>query len=162
MKKCFSRYRLALFVLSVMSSMTFAKVVWEGANAPDVIDQDLVIKDDTLLRLGSTTIEAIHSDVIVTLKKGITISGHWAGESQLYLKAAAGKTITFVLDHNLTFIGSSAQAADTDLLVVQSGPGLVNVAIAEDKQFKITSKDGSGGVQMYVLMYGCEIAPSDE
>jgi hypothetical protein len=162
MKKCFSRYRLALFVLSVMSSMTFAKVVWEGANAPDVIDQDLVIKDDTLLRLGSTTIEAIHSDVTVTLKKDITVSGHWAGESQLYLKVAAGKTITFVLDYNLTFIGSSAQAADTDLLVVQSGPGLVNVTIAEDKQFKITSKDGSGGVQMFVLMYGGETAPSDE
>src|SRR5581483_7591376 len=162
MKKCFSRYRLALFVLSVMSSTMFAKAVWEGSNAPDVIDQDLVIKGDVLLRLGATSIEAIHNDVTVTLKQDSKISGHWAGESQLYLKAAQGKTIHFIVDNNITFVGSSAQAADTDLLIVQSGPGLVDVALTENKQFIITSQETAGGVQMYVLMYGGESAPCDE
>ncbi len=160
MKKCFSRYRLALFALSIMSSMANARVVWEGTDVPDVLDQNLVIKGDVLLRLGATTIEAVHSDVTVSLDKSAKISCHWAGESQLYLKAAEGRTITFECDHNIDFVGSSTSG--DDLLIVQSGPGLVNFAIGEKRHVRITSEDGSGGVQMYVLMYGGESAPCDE
>src|SRR6185312_12142520 len=153
MKKCFSRYRLALFALCMMSSVTWTKVVWEGTHAPSVLDQDIVIKDDVFLQLGGTTIEAVHSDITVTLKKDIKIAGHWAGESQLYLKAAEGRTIQFAMNNNLTCVGSAAQVADTDLLIGQSGRGLVDFAIAENKQFKITSQENAAGVQMYVLMY---------
>jgi hypothetical protein len=163
MKRCFSRYRLALFALSVVVSSTiFADQVWKGASGGNVIDENLIIKGDVLLQLGATTIEALHRDVTVTLTQDATISGHWAGESQLYLIAAEGRTIRFEVDHNITFVGSSQITGD-DLLTVQSGPGVVEVAIAEGKKFKITSDSGSGGVQWYVLMYGGIDAPvSDE
>jgi len=158
MKKCFSRYRLALFALFIITSAAYADVTWRGTSASDVIDNDIVIKDDVLLKLGSTRIEAIHRDVTITLTRDAVISGHWAGESQLYLMAAEGRTIRFVLDHDLKFIGSSAVTGD-DLLIVQSGPGNVEVELTPGNRFKIASQNGSGGVQMYVLMYGGESAP---
>lgn len=162
MKRCFSRYRLALFAISLMSSAALADQIWRGTHGgADVIDENLVIKGDVLLALGATKIEAIHKDVTVTLTENATISGHWAGESQLYLIAAEGRTINFVGDHNITFIGSSQITGD-DLLIVQSGPGTVEVAIGEGKQFELTSQNGSGGVQYYVLMYGGVNAPVDE
>lgn len=161
MKRCFSRYRLALFAISLVSSAALADQVWKGSSGGDVIDQNLTIKGDVLLALGGTKIEAIHKDVTVTLTKGSTISGHWAGESQLYLVAAEGRTIRFVVDHNLTFIGSSQITGD-DLIIVQNGPGTVEVAIAEGKRFELTAQDGSGGAQYYVLMYGGINAPLDE
>ena len=165
MKRCFSRYRLALFALSIVSSTMFADQIWRGTSVCNVTDENLVIKDNVSLPLGATTIEAIHKDVTVSFTTGVTISGHWAGESQLYLIAAEGRTIRFEIDHNVTFIGSSDITGD-DLLVVQSGPGLVEMAIAEGKKVKLTSCNVSGyctgGVQWYVLMYGGIDAPRDE
>lgn len=162
MKRCFSRYRLALFAISLMSSAVLADQIWRGTHGPaDVIDENLVIKGEVLLRLGATRIEAIHKDVTVTLTENATINGHWAGESQLYLVAAEGRTIRFVGDHDITYIGSSQITGD-DLLIVQSGPGTVEVALAEGKKFELTSKKCSGGVQYYVLMYGGTNAPVDE
>ena len=162
MKRCFSRYRLALFAISLMSSAALADQIWRGTHGPaDVIDENLVIKGEVLLRLGATRIEAIHKDVTVTFTENSTISGHWAGESQLYLVAAEGRTIRFEGDHNVTFTGSSQITGD-DLLIVQSGPGTVDVALAEGKKFEITSEKGSGGVQYYVLMYGGVNASKDE
>ena len=161
MKKCFSRYRLALFAISLISSAALADQVWKGTQgSADIIDQNLVIEGDVLLRLGSTRIEAIHKDVTVTLTESSTVSGHWAGESQLYLVAAEGRTIRFVIDHNLVFLGSAV--AGDNLLIVQSGPGTVEVAIGEGKKFELTSRDGSGGVDYYVLMYGGANAQIDE
>lgn len=161
MKRCFSRYRLALFAISLISSTVFADVIWRGTSTNDVIDENLIIKDDVLLALGGTKIEAIHKDVTVTLTRNVTLSGHWAGESQLYLIAAEGRTIRFELDHDLTFVGSSPITGD-DLLIVQSGPGTVEVAIGDDKKFTLTSQDCSGGALYYVLMYGGVNAPVDE
>src|SRR5438045_894972 len=88
MKKCLSRYWIALFVLSIVSSATFADQIWRGTSVSSVLDEDVVIKDDVLLPLGGTRIEAVHRDITVTLTKDVKISGHWAGESQLYLMAA--------------------------------------------------------------------------
>jgi hypothetical protein len=161
MKRCFSRYRLALFAISLASSMAQADQIWRGISTCDVVDQDLVIKDDVLLPLGGIRIEAIHKDVTVTLTKDAVISGHWAGESDLYLVAAEGRTIRFVVDHDLAFIGSSAITGDP-LLIVQSGPGEVEVAIKPGKVFELTSQDCSGGAWYYVLMYGGVNAPIDE
>lgn len=162
MKKCFSRYRLALFAISLISSAALAEQVWKGTQGTaNVIDENLVIKGDVLLALGATRIEAIHNDVTVTFTESATISGHWAGESQLYLVAAEGRTITFVGDYNMTFIGSSQITGD-NLLIIQSGPGTVNVAIGEGRKFELTSRDGSGGVDYYVLMYGGANAQVDE
>ncbi|HEX4069273.1 MAG TPA: hypothetical protein VHX42_04190, partial [Candidatus Babeliales bacterium] len=163
MKRCFSRYRLALLAISLISSSALmADKVWKGQHgAEDVIDENLVIKGDVLLRLGATTIRAINKDVTVTLTENSTISGHWAGESELYLVASAGRTIRFVVDHNLTFIGSSSNASDDNLLIVQSGPGTVEVALAEGKQFTLTAQE-SAGVDYYVLMYGGMDALCDE
>jgi hypothetical protein len=161
MKKCFSRYRLALFAVSLISCTALADQIWKGTTGGDVIDENLIIKGDVLLNLGATKIEAIHKDVTVTLTKNAIINGHWAGESQLYLAAAEGRTIRFEIDHDLTFVGS-AQITSDDLLIVQSGPGTVEVAIAEGKTFAITAQNGSGGVQFYVLMYGGINAPLDE
>jgi hypothetical protein len=162
MKRCFSRYRLALFAMSLISFTATADQVWKGTFGPDnVIDENLVIKGDVLLRLGATTIRAINKDVTVTLTENATVSGHWAGESQLYLVASEGRTIRFITDHNLTFIGSSQITGD-NLLIVQSGPGTVEVALAEGKQFALTSQEGSGGVSYYVLMYGGVDAPCEE
>ena len=161
MKRCFSRYRLALFAISLMSSAALAEQVWKGASGGDVIDENLIIKGDVLLPLGGTKIQAVHKDITVTLTKNATISGHWAGESQLYLMATEGRTIRFVGDHNITFTGSSQITGD-DLLIVQSGPGTVEVAIAEGKTFELTSQNGSGGALYYVLMYGGIGAPTDE
>src|SRR4030095_6736929 len=161
MKRCFSRYRLALFALSIVSSTMIADQIWRGTSGGDVIDENLVIKDDVLLPLGPTRIEALHKDVTITVTRDVTVSGHWAGESQLYLVAAEGRTIRFELDHTITFVGSSQITGD-DLLTVQSGPGVVEVALGEGKKFEITSHNGSGGVQWYVLMYGGADAPIDE
>ena len=161
MKRCFSRYRLALFAVSLLFSTISAEVIWRGTSTPDVIDQDLIIKDDVLLPLGKIVIKAINKDVTVVLTKDVVLSGHWAGESDLYLVAAEGRTIRFVLDFNLTFVGSSDITGE-DLLIVQSGPGTVEVAIADGKNFTLTSQNFSGGTQYYVLMYGGVNAPCDE
>ena len=162
MKRCFSRYRLALFAMSLISSVTMADQIWRGQYGKTcVVDEDLVIKGDVLLPLGGSRIEAIHKDVTITLTEDAMVRGHWAGASQLYLIAAEGRKITFVVDHNLTFVGSSHITA-ADLLVVQSGPGTVEVAIAEGKKFELTAQDRSGGVQYYVLMYGGPNAQIDE
>jgi hypothetical protein len=114
-----------------------------------------------LLPLGGVRIEAIHKDVTVTLTRDAVLTGHWAGESDLYLVAAEGRTIRFELDHNLTFTGSSTLTGD-DLLIVQSGPGTVEVAIKDGKTFALTSQNCSGGALYYVLMYGGVNAPRDE
>ncbi len=162
MKRCFSRYRLALFAMSLISSVTMADQIWRGQYGKTcVVDEDLVIKGDVLLPLGGSRIEAIHKDVTITLTEDSVVKGHWAGASQLYLIAAEGRKITFVLDHNLTFVGSSHITA-ADLLMVQSGPGTVEVAVAEGKKFELTAQDRSGGVQYYVLMYGGPNAQIDE
>jgi hypothetical protein len=160
MKKYFSRYRIALFALSILSSAAFADQSWSGTYVNSVLDEDLLIKGDVLLPLGGTRIEAVHRDVTVTLKKDAKVSASWAGESQLYLMAAEGRKIRFVLDHDLQFVGSSVSG--DDLLVIQSGPGTVEMAVGAGNTFKITSQEGSGGVQMYVLMYGGESAQCDE
>lgn len=160
MKKYFSRYRIALFALSILSSAGLAGQSWSGTCVKSVLDEDLVIKGDVLLPLGGTRIEAVHRDITVTLKKDAKVEASWAGESQLYLMAAEGRTIRFVLDHDLTFVGSAASCAD--LLVIQSGPGTVEMAVGAGNRFKITSKNCSSGVQMYVLMYGGESAQCDE
>jgi len=161
MKRCFSRYRLALFAISLASSTVLADQIWRGTSTCDVVDENLVIKDDVLLPLGGIRIEAIHKDVTVTVTKDVVLSGHWAGESDFYLVAAEGRTIRFELDHDLTFTGSSAITGD-DLLIVQSGPGTVEVAIEDGKVFELASKNCSGGAQYYVLMYGGINAPRDE
>lgn len=161
MKRCFSRYRLALLALSLASSTVLADQIWRGISTCDVVDHDLVIKDDVLLPLGGIRIEAIHKDVTVRLTKDVVVSGHWAGESDLYLVAAEGRTIRFELDYDLTFVGSSAITGE-DLLIVQSGPGTVEVAIKDGKTFELTSQDCSGGALYYVLMYGGANAPKDE
>ena len=162
MKRCFSRYRLALFAMSLISSVTMADQIWRGQYGKTcVIDEDLVIKGDVLLPLGASRIEAIHKDVTITLSEDSIVRGHWAGASQIYLIAAEGRKITFVIDHDLTFVGSSHITA-ADLLMVQSGPGTVEVAIAEGKKFELTAQDRSGGVQYYVLMYGGPNAQIDE
>ncbi|HSC25262.1 MAG TPA: hypothetical protein VLB80_03550 [Candidatus Babeliales bacterium] len=161
MKRCFSRYRLALFALFLVSFGMKAEQIWKGTSGGNVIDEDLVIKGDVLLQLGGTKIEAVHKNITITLEDNATIQGHWAGESQLYLVAAAGKTIRFKINHNLSLIGSSQITGD-DLLIVQSGPGTVEVAIAEGKTFSLTSQNCSGGALYYVLMYGGENAPKDE
>src|SRR6266852_9853819 len=133
--KNFSRYRLALFAMSLISSAALADQIWEGTHGTaNVIDENLIIEGNVLLRLGATRIEAIHNDVTVTLTEDATISGHWAGESQLYLIAAEGRTIRFIGDHDITFIGSSQITGD-NLLIVQSGPGTVEVALAEGRSF---------------------------
>jgi len=160
MKKCFSRYRLALFAISLISSAALADQIWKGACAGDVIDEDVVIKGDVLLAMGATKIQAFHKDVTVTVQNDST-HGHWAGESQLYLVAAEGRTIRFEIEENLTLLGSSQITRD-DLLVVQSGPGRVEVAIGDGKTFEMTAKHCSGGVQFYVLMYGGTNALLDE
>lgn len=161
MKRCFSRYRLALFAISLASSTVFAEQIWRGTATSDVIDENLVIKEDVLLPLGGIRIEAIHKDVTVSVTRDVTVNGHWAGESDLYLVAAEGRTIRFEVDHDLTFMGSSAITGD-NLLIVQSGPGTVEVAIKSGKNFELTSSNGSGGVSYYVLMYGGANALCDE
>jgi hypothetical protein len=161
MKRGFSRYRLALFAISLASCTVFADQIWRGTSTCDVVDENLVIKDDVLLPLGGIRIEAIHKDVTVTLTRDVVLSGHWAGESDLYLVAAEGRTIRFELDHNLTLVGSSQITGD-DLLVVQSGPGTVEVAVQDGNVFELTSQNCSGGALYYVLMYGGVNAPRDE
>lgn len=161
MKRCFSRYRLALFAISLASSTVFADQIWRGTSTNDVVDENLVIKDDVLLPLGGIRIEAIHKDVTVRVTRDVVLSGHWAGESDLYLVAAEGRKIRFELDHDLTFTGSSAVTGE-DLLIVQSGPGTVEVAIEDGSTFELTSKNCSGGAFYYVLMYGGVNAPRDE
>jgi len=49
MKKCFSRYRLALFALTLIPTLTFANQIRRDVYVNNVIDEDLVIKDNVLL-----------------------------------------------------------------------------------------------------------------
>lgn len=161
MKGCFSRYRLALFAISLASLTLSADQIWKETSVSDVVDEDLIIHGEVLLKAGGTTIQAINKDVKVTLECDAFIKGHWAGESQLYLIASEGHTIRFEIDHNITFTGSAAITGN-NLLIVQSGPGSVEFAIQEGRKVALTSLDCSGGTNYYVLMYGGVDAPCDE
>lgn len=154
MKKCFSRYRLALFALSLITCSAIAKQHWSGSHVKNVSNEDLVIEGDVILPKGGTLIEAIDKDVTVYLQptndtSGVTVSGHKKHASQLYLRACSGRTIRFVGDYNLTFIGSESGNA---LLCVQGGNGEVNFALGANNSVSFTSGDDNGGVEYYVLM----------
>lgn len=143
----------------IMSSAFFvhaAQEEWHGSQVSNVLDNDLVISSNVHLPQGGTSIEARNSDVRVTLEKDIIVKANNNGHSELYLIAGAGHTITFRLDNDLQFQGSSNNA-NTPLLIVQSGPGNVIWELEGSHTVAFTSASGTGGTQYYLL-----ISASDE
>lgn len=99
---------------------------WVDSVVTSVTDDDLILDasaGNILLPSGGTSINAVNVDITVTLINGdVTIQGNT--ESQLYICAAADRTITFDLTglNDLTFIGSNT---GDPLLISTCGEGTV-------------------------------------
>lgn len=124
---------------------------WHGSFVNNVSDEDLAITNNVHLPQGGTVIEAINRNVNVTLSRDAIVKANDNGPSELYLRPAAGHTITFRINHDLDFNGTRNNA-QAPLLIVQSGGGQVIWEQEGGNTLSFTSNSGSGGVQYYLLM----------
>lgn len=132
-----------------------AVVIW-GPGATDVIDDNLVITGNTILDPGATFIDALTTNVNVTLTGSFQVEGNGGGPSQLYLFANAGLNINFDLtSFDLTFVGSSNGPLDP-LLIVVGGQGTVTFTIRGGRSISFTNQSLTvglhGGTHLYVYM----------
>jgi len=163
MKTCPFRYHLLPIIIPlIFSNGALADKIWIGAVTPSVINENLFIDGsggDVILPAGPTFIQALSTNVTVTLASNPTVRGNPLGESQLILQANAGRSITFVLaNDNLTFKGSVNVAQNT-LLIYQYGflpwvstgnSGTVEWLINGGQTLSFTSDVGtSGGTWLY-------------
>lgn len=151
-KQLFLKTRLIFLALILLSGGTaYADKTWSGLvnNTLNVLDENLSITGDVILQ-GGVYIQALTADVTVTLDADHSISGDVGGNSILYLEAAAGHTITFVMDQNLTLQGSPG-ASDNNLLVATVGVGSVIFDMFGDKTVAMQPNGVGSGVSFYVL-----------
>lgn len=129
-----------------------AVVVWNAVAAPDVIDDDLIINGNVQLKLGSNIIRAQTQDVNVSVISNSQVRGNDAGPSQLYVCAAAGRTVHFTLDSfDLAFVGSS-DANQTPLLIIFGDFGTTRFTLRGNRTISFTKTMSSGGTQAYLHM----------
>jgi hypothetical protein len=126
----------------------YSEVEWSGTSVKNVVNKDLLINADVQLPVGATSIEASKQDVDVTLARSLFVQGNSGGESQLYLEVSNGKTITFHINHDLSFYGSSSGAP---LVIIQRGDGQVVWDIVGGSTVEFTSIGSSGGTLYYII-----------
>ncbi|HXW86137.1 MAG TPA: hypothetical protein VEK38_02220, partial [Candidatus Bathyarchaeia archaeon] len=141
--------------LSLFSFLHAGTVHWHGTDVHTVRDQNLVIKSNVTLPTGGTAIEALHRNVDVYIDRDVTVQASSSGESQLYLIAKEGYTITFHVKHNLTFQGSDFNKKDP-LLIVQGGVGTVIWEIEGGRKLSYISHDNSSGTFYYLFMHNAD------
>ncbi len=153
MRKSFLAGSLRLFSFLLLLSVGTARaVVWTGTVAADVTDEDIFLDSPAAITLqDGISVTAASTDILITMSGDAIIQGQAAGNSRLYLNATGSRTITFVMDNNLTLRGSSA-GSPIDLLVVIQGLGNVIFQIEGGNRLLLTRNGGAGGVQMYVEM----------
>ncbi len=170
MKKSLSSRFLAIFMFfsvfatsGLYAEFTNTTVEWSGTDNPDVTDKNVRITDDVILDIGRNIIRARRKNVLVRIDRDAQVRGNPSGPSRLNLWVAPGKTIRFLVDKDLDFIGS---ACGDLLLIIQDGGGTVEFVIEGGKKVSFTKKEGTAGTQYWILMkepvsdeYG---APGDE
>ncbi len=153
MRKSFlaDSFRLFSFLL-LLSVGTVRAVIWTGTVIADVTDDDIILDSPAAITLqDGISVTAASTDILITMSGDAIIQGQATGNSRLYLNATGGRTITCIMDHNLTFRGSSA-GSPIDLLVVIQGLGNVIFQIEGGNKLLLTRNGAGGGVQMYVEM----------
>jgi len=134
----------------LMGCSSLYAVVWDGTSAPGVVDENIEIVSDTTLSAGSTTIEAVNQDLVITVTApNVHIKENEVGLSQLYLLPAEGRTITVKVNQDLIFLGKESN--DTDqLLILQGGKGKVIWEITGGYSLKFDAPINGSGTR-YVL-----------
>ena len=156
MKKSLSNRFLVFFMFfsvfatsGLYAEFTNTTVEWNGTNNPDVTDKNIRITDNVILDIGCNIIRARQKNVLVRIDRDAQIRGNSSGPSRLNLLVAQGKTIRFLVDKDLDFIGS---ACGDPLLIIQNGGGTVEFAIEGGSEVSFTKKDGTAGTQYWLLM----------
>lgn len=167
------RFMLAGFcALFLRGHVVQADIHWCGTSTPDVIDQDLVIDDNSILTNCSqdfVRIRAQTRDVIVRLSQDITIDSSIEVPT-LFLEPLNGFNIIFELNHNVQFRGSgllkngskAAIPLNNDLFIFVRGdgcnaPGQVIFKSRGERTLAFTNNHlfgskGGGGAKLYILM----------
>lgn len=114
-------------------------VVFDGTGSSGVITLDR----------ACVTVQTFGTNVTVTMLGDTIIQGAAGGGSTLIFDAAAGNTITVVMNFNLTFRGSPS-GAPADLLFIVRGQGEVVFQMDGGETLTLTANPTTGGrVQMY-------------
>jgi hypothetical protein len=148
MKKRFFMHGFRL--LSVGALLTFgsaqALVTWSGV-ATSVTDDDIMITaDSTVGGSNGTVVHAMSQNITVSMSSSIVLTG--TQEPGLCLMADANRTITFYVDYDLQFTGSTVP-----LLITVQGPGNVIFKLADDKYVTFAAASaGAYGAKLLVLM----------
>lgn len=167
MKKIGRIIRSSLCALGLFLSPTALQAVetWVGAttfnvNLPDtgetslVLDAsggDIIVNNSDLC--NSTSINAITSDVTVTLTGDVTMTGNLIAETILRLNAAAGHTITFDLtSFSLTLKGSTDLPVLSPLLILCEGQGSIIFQLRGGQSLTLTNDNTHGPVEMYRIL----------
>lgn len=100
--------RLASLFLTCASSMLNAIpiVTWSDTTVFNVIDSDVIWKKKITLPVGDTVIHAIDFDIVIYMPHDVDFFANDSGDSQLILRADAGRTITVRADEAVTFNSS--------------------------------------------------------
>ncbi len=135
-------------------------VLWNSVSAPNCIDQNLVITGLVQLSAGGTQIQAATTNVVVSVITSSQVRGNDTAPSQLYVNAASGLSVTFMLtSFDLSFVGSS-DVPHTPLLIMMEGPGQINFVLQGGRTLSFTNAAGRGGTQVYLLMSNSNPAPT--
>ena len=138
-------------VLFCSLQMYASTTTWKDGDtiSSDVVDKDLIIKGGKVKLDGGVHIKAKSEDVLVTVQGNATVKGTKSGPSRLYLEPEKNKKITFCLNHNLRFEGSSG---GKDLLILVRGEGTVVVQLRGGERLTLGQNDSKGGTKMYLAM----------
>lgn len=167
MKKIGRIIRSSLCALGLFLSPTALQAVetWVGAttfnvNLPDtgetslVLDAsggDIIVNNSDLC--NSTSINAITSDVTVTLTGDVTMTGNLIAQTILRLNAAAGHTITFDLtSFSLTLKGSTDFPVFSPLLILCEGQGRIIFQLRGGQSLTLTNDNTHGPVELYRIL----------
>lgn len=132
----------ALIGSTLVSSAMLADVVWPAIK--DVTNEDIIILRDSRMPRGNTAINAIVSDIDVSLSQDITIDANDCGPSHLLLNVTwdegGTRTINFlVTDHDLKF---KAESKDDEFSVEKNGGGdaIFSIDNNHELEFKVSHR----------------------
>lgn len=140
-------------VLALRGAPAPTFIDWGGYvdSSRDAVDTNVTFTSDIILQ-GGVKIWAATYDITVTLGGSPrTAQGDTAGNDRLYLIAEYGRTISFVVDDDLTFKGSP-DGTYKDLLIAIEGNGTVVFRMTNSILTLTKNGDTGGGVRMYVVM----------
>lgn len=145
---------LLLVILLCATHIAYGVVTWTAGSTPDVVNDNLILNAANItLDHTPVTIQALTTNISVTMNQDTVINGFGGGNSVLTIISFAGRTVTFNITNNLTFQGSAAGSpSPTDLLIVFLGNGNVVFNFDGGTSLTLTRNLASGvggSVQMY-------------